>query len=117
MGFLREVGVLDELDGPFLYVERLAYLKAIRDALAGVESSSVVLAKARQRHRDEARGEVSHAAGQGKCPARPGAVTQTRTNHRGRSPLYPRRRTVAEIDSCPPVVRRPGEGGLWNSAL
>jgi hypothetical protein len=35
-----------------LYVDALAYLKAIRAALAGVESARVVQAKARQRHRD-----------------------------------------------------------------
>jgi hypothetical protein len=31
--------------------------RRIRDALAGVEAARVVLAKARQRHRDEARGQ------------------------------------------------------------
>jgi hypothetical protein len=44
-------------ENPLLYAETQAYLKAICDALAGVESARVVLAKARQRHRDEARGK------------------------------------------------------------
>jgi hypothetical protein len=37
-------------DHPLLFVEHLAYLKAIRDALAGVETARVVLAKATQRN-------------------------------------------------------------------
>jgi hypothetical protein len=41
---------------PLLYLERRAYLGAIRDALAGVEEARVVLAKARQRLERE-RGE------------------------------------------------------------
>jgi hypothetical protein len=36
-------------DDPLLYVERRAYLNAIQDALAGIESARVVLARARQR--------------------------------------------------------------------
>jgi hypothetical protein len=36
-----------------LYLERRAYLGAIRDALAGVEEARVVLSKARHRQRLE----------------------------------------------------------------
>jgi len=39
-------------DHPLLYVEQLAYLKAIRAALAGVETARVVLAKATQRNKE-----------------------------------------------------------------
>jgi hypothetical protein len=56
MGFMREVGITDEHDDPFLRVERLAYQKALRDAIAGLETARVVLAKAR-RHQEEARGK------------------------------------------------------------
>ena len=38
-----------ECNDLLLYLERRAYLGAIRDALAGVEAARVVLAKARQR--------------------------------------------------------------------
>ena len=51
MGFLREAGILDEHDDPLLRVERVAYQKALRDALAGVETARVVLAKAAQRNK------------------------------------------------------------------
>jgi len=48
-GLAREVAIWKEADDPLLYLERRAYLKAIQDALAGVESARVVLARARQR--------------------------------------------------------------------
>jgi hypothetical protein len=48
-GLAREVVMWKDNDDPLLFVERRAYLKAIRDALAGVETARVVLAKARQR--------------------------------------------------------------------
>jgi hypothetical protein len=48
-GLAKEVVIWDQHDDPLLFVERRAYLKAIRDALAGVESARVILAKARQR--------------------------------------------------------------------
>jgi hypothetical protein len=38
-----------ECNDPLLYLERRAYLGAIRHVLAGVEEARVVLAKARQR--------------------------------------------------------------------
>jgi hypothetical protein len=53
MGLMREdfIWTKDNLhDHPLLFVETRAYLKAIRDALAGVETARIVLAKARQRH-------------------------------------------------------------------
>jgi hypothetical protein len=46
MGFMREAGIMDQHDDPLLFVERRAYLKALRDALAGVETARVVLAHA-----------------------------------------------------------------------
>jgi hypothetical protein len=48
-GFAKEVALWREGDDPLLFVERRAYLNAIQDALAGVESARVILAKARQR--------------------------------------------------------------------
>jgi hypothetical protein len=50
-GLAKETVLVDEHDDPFLRVERLAYLKAIRDALARVETARVVLAKAAQRNK------------------------------------------------------------------
>ena len=48
-GLAKEVVLWKECDDPLLYLERRAYLDAIQDALAGVESARVVLAPARQR--------------------------------------------------------------------
>ncbi len=48
-GLAKEVALWKQGDDPLLYQERKAYLKAIQDALAGVEAARVVLAKARQR--------------------------------------------------------------------
>jgi hypothetical protein len=48
-GLAREVLLWKECNDPLLYLERKAYLKAIQDALAGVELARVVLARARQR--------------------------------------------------------------------
>jgi hypothetical protein len=50
MGLMREV-IMDEHDDPLLFIERRAYLKAIRDALAGVEAARVVLAKVVDRNK------------------------------------------------------------------
>ena len=55
-GLAREVAIWKEADDPLLYLERRAYLKAIQDALAGVESARVVLARARQRLEAERNG-------------------------------------------------------------
>jgi hypothetical protein len=49
MGLAREIVLIDQLDDPFPFVGRRAYLKATREALAGVETARVVLAKATQR--------------------------------------------------------------------
>jgi hypothetical protein len=51
IGFARELSVIGEGDDPMLYLERQAYLGAIRLAISGVESARVTLAKARQRLR------------------------------------------------------------------
>jgi hypothetical protein len=48
-GLAREVALWKEGNDPLLYAERRAYLKAIQDALAGVEEARVVLARAHQR--------------------------------------------------------------------
>ena len=48
-GLAKEVVLWKECNDPLLYLERKAYLDAIQDALAGMESARVVLAKARQR--------------------------------------------------------------------
>jgi hypothetical protein len=52
-GLSKEVVLWKEGSDPLLYLERKAYLKAIQDALAGVEEARVVLARARQRLEDE----------------------------------------------------------------
>jgi hypothetical protein len=54
-GFMREVVVTDEHDDPFLRVERVAYQKALRQAIAGCETARVVLAHATQRNAREGR--------------------------------------------------------------
>jgi hypothetical protein len=43
-GLMKEAVIVDEHDDPFLRVERLAYLQALRDAIAGLETARVVLA-------------------------------------------------------------------------
>jgi hypothetical protein len=48
-GLAKEVLLWREASDPLLYLERKAYLKAIQDALAGIESARVTLARARQR--------------------------------------------------------------------
>jgi hypothetical protein len=48
-GLAKEVVLWKECNDPLLYLERRAYLGAIRNALAGVEEARVALAKARQR--------------------------------------------------------------------
>jgi hypothetical protein len=52
-GLAREVLLWRDANDPLLYLERKAYLKAIQDALAGVESARVVLARARRRIEEE----------------------------------------------------------------
>jgi hypothetical protein len=48
-GLAKEVVVIKDAEDPLLYVERRDYLRALQDALAGVESARVVLAKALHR--------------------------------------------------------------------
>jgi hypothetical protein len=49
IGLNREMGIIGAGDDPLLYLERQDYLRALRAAVAGLESARVVLAKARQR--------------------------------------------------------------------
>jgi hypothetical protein len=48
-GLAREVALWKGGNDPLLYLERKAYVGAIQDALAGVESARVLLAKVRRR--------------------------------------------------------------------
>jgi len=48
-GLAKEVGLWRKGNDPLLYLERKAYLEGIQDALAGIESARVTLAKACQR--------------------------------------------------------------------
>lgn len=52
-GLAKEVTLWKACNDPLLYLERKIYLNAIQDALAGVESARVALAKARQRLENE----------------------------------------------------------------
>jgi hypothetical protein len=54
-GLAREILLWRECNDPLLYRERQDYLKAIREAWAGVEGARVLLAKARQRLEKQAR--------------------------------------------------------------
>jgi hypothetical protein len=51
-GLMKEVVVIREADDPLLYLERLAYVEALRGAVAGLEDARVTLARALQRIRD-----------------------------------------------------------------
>jgi isopentenyldiphosphate isomerase len=44
-----EISIVTKADDPMLYVERQAYLAAMRQAMADIETAYVVLAKARRR--------------------------------------------------------------------
>jgi hypothetical protein len=48
-GLAKEVVVIKDGEDPLLYVERRDYLSALQEALAGVESARVVLARALHR--------------------------------------------------------------------
>jgi len=54
-GLSKEVSLWKEGNDPLLYLERKAYLNAIQDALAGVETARVVLARALQRIEEDQR--------------------------------------------------------------
>jgi hypothetical protein len=45
-GFMKEVVLIREADDPLLYLERLAYVEALREAVAGLERGRVTLARA-----------------------------------------------------------------------
>jgi len=49
LGLAREVQLWKEGNDPLLFAERRDYLKAIQDALAGLDEARVVLARAGQR--------------------------------------------------------------------
>jgi len=53
-GLAKEVALWKEGNDPLLYLERKSYLNAIQDALAGVDSARVVLARAAQRMQKDA---------------------------------------------------------------
>jgi hypothetical protein len=52
MGLMREVVLIRQADDPLLYLERLAYVEALRGAVDGLEAARVTLARALQRIRD-----------------------------------------------------------------
>lgn len=52
-GLAREVSLWKECNDPLLYLERKAYLNGIMDALTGVETARVTLARVRQRLGDK----------------------------------------------------------------
>jgi hypothetical protein len=60
IGLAREGVLIGKGQDLLLYVERKAYLAAIRDALAGVEGARVVLARVRQRLEEAARVQPTH---------------------------------------------------------
>jgi hypothetical protein len=51
-GFMKEAVLIGDADDPLLYLERLAYVEALRGAVAGLEGARVALARALQRIRD-----------------------------------------------------------------
>jgi hypothetical protein len=52
-GLTKEVSLWKECNDPLLYLERKAYLNGIMDALTGVETARVTLARVRQRLGDK----------------------------------------------------------------
>jgi hypothetical protein len=49
---MKEVVLIREADDPLLYLERLAYLEALRGAVARLEGARITLAQALQRIRE-----------------------------------------------------------------
>jgi hypothetical protein len=45
----REILTIRQANAPLLYLERIAYLKALDSAASGLETARIVLVKARQR--------------------------------------------------------------------
>jgi hypothetical protein len=54
-GLSRERVLWEEAQDPLLYLERKAYLQAVRQAIGGVEAARIVLVKACQRIETEVR--------------------------------------------------------------
>jgi hypothetical protein len=52
-GLAKEVWMWKRGNDPLLYLERKAYLNAIQDALAGIETARVVLSRVKQRLAEE----------------------------------------------------------------
>jgi hypothetical protein len=52
MRLMKEVVLIREADDPLLYLDRLAYVEALRGAVDGLEGARVALAQALQRIRD-----------------------------------------------------------------
>jgi hypothetical protein len=52
LGLMEEVMLIREADDPLLYLERLAYVEALRGAVDGLEGARIALARALQRMRD-----------------------------------------------------------------
>jgi hypothetical protein len=61
-GLARERVLWEEAQDPLLYLERKAYLQAIREAISGVEGARVVLVKACQRIDAEGRSRETEEA-------------------------------------------------------
>jgi hypothetical protein len=62
VGLARERVGWEEAADPLLYLERRAYLQAIREAIGGVEAARVVLVKACQRIDADARSREAEEA-------------------------------------------------------
>jgi hypothetical protein len=52
IGLAKEVPLIREGNDPLTYLERLAYLEAIQDGIAGLETARVMLAKTVHRIED-----------------------------------------------------------------
>jgi hypothetical protein len=53
-GLMKEVVHVEDAQDPLLYLERRAYLAALREAVGGLETARVTLARALQRLQEEA---------------------------------------------------------------
>ena len=70
-GLAKEVALWKEGNDPLLYLERKSYLNGIQDALAGVESARVVLARARLRLEPRTRPMTDPPVGGSSLPVDP----------------------------------------------
>ena len=48
-GLMKEIVTVEDAQDPLLYLERQAYLAALREAVSGLETARVTLARALQR--------------------------------------------------------------------